>query len=91
MTETIHGTAPGAERTNSQQIESIQVSKLAKFKSLAITIVNLTVFFMIWELIARAEVINPLFFPRASDIFSALFNGFADGTIWPQLSLDPPT
>jgi hypothetical protein len=40
MTETIHGTAPGAERTNSQQIESIQVSKLAKFKSLAITIVN---------------------------------------------------
>jgi NitT/TauT family transport system permease protein len=86
MTETIHGTAPGAERTNSQQIESIQVSKLAKFKSPAITVVNLTVFFVIWELIARAEVINSLFFPRASDMFSALFNGFADGTIWPQLS-----
>jgi ABC-type nitrate/sulfonate/bicarbonate transport system permease component len=86
MTETIHGKAPGAERTNSQQIESIQVSNLAKFKSLAITIVNLSVFFVIWELIARAEVINSLFFPRASDMFSAIFNGFADGTIWPELS-----
>jgi ABC-type nitrate/sulfonate/bicarbonate transport system permease component len=86
MTEMIHGTAPGAERTNSQQIESIHVSRLARFKNVAITVVNLSIFFVIWELVARAEVINSLFFPRATDMFSALFNGFADGTIWPQLS-----
>jgi NitT/TauT family transport system permease protein len=79
MTET-------AQRTDAPHIERIQVNRLAPFKSVAITIVNLAVFFVIWELVARAEVINSLFFPRASDMFSALFHGFADGTIWPQLS-----
>lgn len=78
MTET-------AQRTDAPHIERIQVNRLAPFKSVAITIVNLAVFFVIWELVARAEVINSLFFPRASDMFSALFHGFADGTIWPQL------
>ncbi|GAA3815423.1 taurine ABC transporter permease TauC [Sphaerisporangium flaviroseum] len=85
MTETINGTAPGAERTT-RQIESIHVSRFARFKNVAITVVNLSIFFVIWELVARAEVINALFFPRATAMFSALFNGFADGTIWPELS-----
>ncbi|GAA4558385.1 ABC transporter permease [Planotetraspora kaengkrachanensis] len=82
MTETIQSPA----RTDGQQIETIEVSKFARFKSVGITVVNLTIFFTIWELVARAEVINSLFFPRATDMFAALFNGFADGTIWPQLS-----
>ncbi|GII29226.1 ABC transporter permease [Planotetraspora mira] len=82
MTETIQG----ATRTNDQQIESIHVSRFARLKNVAITVVNLTIFFVIWELVARAEVINALFFPRATEMFAALFNGFADGTIWPQLS-----
>ncbi|GAA1297794.1 taurine ABC transporter permease [Planotetraspora silvatica] len=82
MTETIQGAA----RTNDQQIESIHVSRFAPLKNVAITVVNLAVFFVIWELVARAEVINALFFPRATEMFAALFNGFADGTIWPQLS-----
>jgi ABC-type nitrate/sulfonate/bicarbonate transport system permease component len=48
-------------------------------------VVNLSVFFVLWELIARADVINPLFFPKATAVFSALYHGFADGTILPQL------
>jgi ABC-type nitrate/sulfonate/bicarbonate transport system permease component len=82
MTETIQGPA----RVNGQQIESIHVSRLARFRNVGITVVNLAVFFVVWELVARAEVINALFFPRATEMFSALFNGFVDGTIWPQLS-----
>lgn len=85
MTETIHGTAPGAERTHRESLESIQVSRFARVRNVAITIVNLALFFTAWELVARAEVVNALFFPRASDMFAAIFNGFADGTIWPQL------
>jgi NitT/TauT family transport system permease protein len=83
MTDTIRGTRP--ETADSGHIESIHVNRFARFRNVAITIVNLAAFFAIWELIARAEVINPLFFPRAGDMFSALAGGFADGTIWPQL------
>ncbi|GAA4595040.1 taurine ABC transporter permease TauC [Planotetraspora phitsanulokensis] len=86
MTETIQGATRTNDQQNGQQIESIEVSRFARFKNVGITVVNLAVFFVIWELVARAEVINSLFFPRASDMFAALFNGFADGTIWPQLS-----
>jgi NitT/TauT family transport system permease protein len=86
MTETIHGKAAGTERVNDQQIESIHVNKFARFKGVAITVVNLSLFFVVWELVAAAEVINPLFFPRASEVFLALYNGFTDGTIWPELS-----
>jgi ABC-type nitrate/sulfonate/bicarbonate transport system permease component len=67
------------------QIETITVSRFASFRSTAITVVNLILFFLLWEIIARTEVINPLFFPKASAMFSALYHGFADGTIWPQL------
>jgi NitT/TauT family transport system permease protein len=85
MTDTIHGTAAGAERTGRGQLESIRVGRFERVRSVAITLVNLTAFFLAWELVARAEIINSLFFPRASDVFAALYNGFADGTIWPQL------
>ena len=65
--------------------ESITRSKWAPFRSFFITILNLTIFFIIWQLIAIAEVINPLFFPKATAMFSALYHGFADGIIGPQL------
>lgn len=67
------------------QTESMKVSRLAPFKSPAITVVNLVSFFALWELIARAQLLNPLFFPRASQIFEAMWTGFANGTILPQL------
>jgi NitT/TauT family transport system permease protein len=40
-----------------------------------ITVVNLAAFFCIWELVTRAGLVNPLFLPRASDMFSTLWHG----------------
>lgn len=65
--------------------ESITRSRWAPFRSLVITVINLSLFFVIWQLIALSEVINPLFFPKATAMFSAIYNGFADGIIGPQL------
>jgi len=78
-------TAGTEEQVNGRVLETITVSRLSRFRNTAITIVNLTCFFVLWELLARAEVINPLFFPKITDTFAAIWNGFADGTIGPQL------
>jgi ABC-type nitrate/sulfonate/bicarbonate transport system permease component len=40
-----------------------------------VTVVNLSTFFVIWELFARSGAISPLFFPKASAMFEALWNG----------------
>ena len=39
------------------------------------TILNLTIFFILWELFARSGYINKVFFPTASGMFSTLFEG----------------
>jgi NitT/TauT family transport system permease protein len=46
-----------------------------RFGSWAVTVVNLTTFFIIWELFARSGAINQLFLPTASDMFIALYDG----------------
>lgn len=84
MSETL-SPVPKRELSRSAQIETIEVSRFAPFRSAAITVANLVIFFVIWELIAKANVINPLFFPKATDMFSRLYEGFTDGTIGPQL------
>jgi NitT/TauT family transport system permease protein len=92
MSDTLPRTSNGSGadgRTSTStpaQIETLVVSRFAPFRTTAITVVNLSLFFLLWEAIARADLVNPLFFPRASDVFSALYNGFADGTILPQLA-----
>lgn len=40
-----------------------------------VTVVNLTAFFCIWEAFARTGIISPLFFPKASSMFAALWHG----------------
>lgn len=91
MTAQVEATAtpaPPAGEGNTQNgkvLEKITVSRFAPFRNTAITIVNLSTFFLLWELLAKAEVINPLFFPPITDTFSAIYTGFADGTIGPQL------
>jgi ABC-type nitrate/sulfonate/bicarbonate transport system permease component len=65
--------------------EAITRSKWAPFRSLIITLINLTLFFVAWQLLALSEIINPLFFPKATDMFAAMYHGFADGVIGPQL------
>ena len=84
---TVRGTSAGPLPgvTGERVMEELQVSRFAPFKSTVVTILNLTTFFVLWELLARAELVNPLFFPRISDTFAAMYNGFVDGVIWPQL------
>lgn len=41
-----------------------------------ITIINLTVFFVGWEIFARSGVVNNIFIPRPSDMFETLWRGF---------------
>jgi len=84
MTRVVPNGSTGTQPT--PQVETITVSRFAPFRGVAFTVVNLTLFFILWELIARAGVINPLFFPRSSEVFSALYRGFEDGTILPQLT-----
>jgi NitT/TauT family transport system permease protein len=40
-----------------------------------VTVANLTVFFCLWEAFARSGMINPLFFPKATSMFEALWTG----------------
>ncbi|MDP2619554.1 MAG: ABC transporter permease [Hyphomicrobiales bacterium] len=46
-----------------------------RYGSWAVTAVNLTIFFILWELFARSGAINPLFLPSASSMFAALWDG----------------
>ena len=39
------------------------------YGSWAVTVINLTIFFCLWELFAWSGAINPLFLPRASSMF----------------------
>lgn len=47
----------------------------SRFGPWAVTVVNLTVFLCIWELITRAGLVNPLFLPQASNMFATLWEG----------------
>lgn len=46
-----------------------------RYGSWAVTVANLTIFFLIWELVARSGIVNSLFLPTASGMFSALWDG----------------
>ncbi len=40
-----------------------------------VTVVNISCFFIIWQLFANSGAISPLFFPKASSMFAALWHG----------------
>lgn len=46
-----------------------------RYGSWVVTVINLTVFFCLWELFARSGAVNPLFLPSASSMFSSLWEG----------------
>jgi NitT/TauT family transport system permease protein len=73
------GSASAGERVDSGRIEETQWTwgeAWNRYGSWLITIVNLAAFFCIWELFARSGAINPLFFPKATSMFEALWEGF---------------
>ena len=60
------GTLPttDASADGSAVTESITRSAWDRYRSFVITVVNLSLFFVIWQLIALSGMINPLFFPQ---------------------------
>jgi len=78
---TIENSEDGAvvETTDPSRIEDTEFTAgeaWSLYGSWAVTIINLTIFFCIWELFAWSGAINPLFLPRASSMFAALYEGF---------------
>jgi NitT/TauT family transport system permease protein len=73
----IEAEAAGAER--SFRLTPRQL--LGRYSHWLVTIVNLTLFFVGWQLFARAEIVSSLFLPAPTDIFTALKHGFSDGTL----------
>jgi NitT/TauT family transport system permease protein len=47
----------------------------SRFGPWVVTIVNIAIFLALWEAITRAGLINPLFLPKASDMFATLWHG----------------
>jgi ABC-type nitrate/sulfonate/bicarbonate transport system permease component len=68
-----------------EQLTPTLLQRLAPLRVVAITILNLTCFFILWELVARAEWINPLVLPKFSDVVSATYDSFASGEMWPNV------
>jgi len=46
---------------------------LRRYGAVGLVAVNLTVFFILWELFANAEIVNPLFLPAPSAMFAEMF------------------
>jgi len=46
-----------------------------RYGTMVVTVLNLTCFFIIWELFARSGMINQVFFPTASGMLTTLFQG----------------
>lgn len=46
-----------------------------RFSPFMVTVLNLTTFFILWELFARSGLVSTLFFPKASSMFEALWTG----------------
>lgn len=47
----------------------------SKYGSWVITLLNLSIFFLIWQIVAQTGLINRLFLPTATDMFAALWKG----------------
>jgi ABC-type nitrate/sulfonate/bicarbonate transport system permease component len=72
----------------SDQTEAIQPSlmqRLAPVRVVLITVLNLSVFFLLWELLARSGMVSALVLPKFSEVFSATYDAFARGDMWPHV------
>lgn len=69
---------PGSSFEDADRIRKVRLTPgelWLQYGPWATTILNLTVFFILWELFARSGYINRVFFPTASGMFTTLFEG----------------
>lgn len=63
-----------------------------RYGAAALVVVNLTVFFLIWEWFARSGTINPLFLPAPTEVFRVMFQEFgADGVLLENILISART
>lgn len=70
----------------------LDVSAGARAWSLLVTtldrlfpLLNVATFFVAWEVFARGEILNPMFFPAPSEVARALVENFGNGLLWEHL------
>ncbi len=57
------------------------IAYLRRYGSVGLVILNLSVFFVLWELFARSGSINPLFLPAPTAVFAEMFEEFGPGGV----------
>jgi len=73
-----HAPQHAGEFSDADRITDVKISFGSvwdQYGTWAVTIANLTIFFILWEIFARSGAVNPVFFPTASGMFSTLFEG----------------
>lgn len=76
------------ERDQPDRISAVRDSPLKFLRrhlNWPLTILNLAIFFVVWELFARAEFVNPLFLPTPTRMFGELGEAISEGTLQPAL------
>jgi ABC-type nitrate/sulfonate/bicarbonate transport system permease component len=68
-----------------QELRPTLFQRLAPLRVVAITVVNLSCFFVLWELLARSGWVSALVLPEASEMFKATYEEFASGDMWPHV------
>ena len=68
-----------------EELPATLFQRLAPVRVVLVTALNLTTFFIIWELVARADLVNPLVLPEASAMFADTYEAFASGEMWPHV------
>jgi NitT/TauT family transport system permease protein len=76
---------PGVTAGQTEAIQPTLLQRLAPLRVVLITIVNLSVFFLLWELIARSGAVSALVLPKFSDVVKATYDAFASGEMWPHV------
>ncbi|MGH9246827.1 MAG: ABC transporter permease [Acidimicrobiales bacterium] len=69
---------PATSAGDPDRIESVEATPRdlwRRYGTWVVVLLNLSGFFLLWELFARFEIINPLFLPRATAMFEALWDG----------------
>jgi ABC-type nitrate/sulfonate/bicarbonate transport system permease component len=66
---------PGTDPSRIQDTEWTAAEVWNRYGSWVVTVVNLTCFFLLWQLFAKSGAVNPLFLPSASSMFDALWTG----------------
>lgn len=72
---------PGSRPPNERELRYGLRQYARRYGPWGIVVVNLATFFLIWQILASAKIVDPLFLPTVTGMFTALKNGFADGTL----------